>query len=90
MRKKKRNTRRVYLLSLQLSPSTALQTISNQPVLGVYNYVQVETEQRIPLAGVGVVHQALAAPHTTRGVLRFTVCVTDGCEVAGEWPPLAQ
>ena len=34
---------------------------------------------------VGVVHQALAAhTHTTRGVLRFTVCVTDGCEMAGE------
>ena len=31
-----------------------------------------------PTVGVGVVHQALAAPHTTRRLLRFTICVTDG------------
>ena len=38
-----------------------------------------------PTVGVGVVHQALAAPHTARGFLRLTVCVTDvHFEVAGE------
>ena len=43
-----------------------------------------------PAVGVGVVvHQALAAPYTTWGFLRFAVCsVTGGCEVAGERAPL--
>ena len=43
-----------------------------------------------PTVGVDVVHQALAAPHTTRGFLLFNVCLTGGCEVADERSPLKQ
>ena len=53
----------------------------NQPALRVSNYVLcriMRDRAENTTVGVGVVHQALAAPHATRGVLRFTVCVTDG------------
>ena len=51
-------------------------------------YVLCRTED--PTVGVGVVHQALAAPQTPQGGSCFTVCVTDGCEVAGERSLLTQ
>ena len=60
----------------------------SRPVLGVYNYVlnrkmRDRAENPTVCVGVGVVHQVLAAPHTTRGVLRFTVCLTDAVV---RWP----
>ena len=68
------------------------ESADNQPVLGVYNYALYRRmrDRENPAVGVGVVHQALAAPHTTWGFLRFTVCLTDDCEVADERTPLAQ
>ena len=66
----------------------------NQPDLGVYKYVlcrRMRDRAENPTVGVGVVHQALAAPHTTRGGLPFIVCVADGFEeVADERSPLTQ
>ena len=54
------------------------------PVLEVCNYVlcrRMRDRAENPTVGVGVgvgvVHQALAAPHSTRGFLRFTVRLTE-------------
>ena len=69
---------------------------NNRAVLGVYDYVLCrrmrDTEQRTALLVLVCWCCPPGAGCTThrKGVLRFTACLTDGCEVADERSPLAQ
>ena len=74
------------------SPSVTVRgSAGNRPVLGVYHCglcrrMRDRAENPTVGVGVGVVHQALAAPHTTKAflrftaLLRFTACLAGGYE----------
>merc|ERR1711865_544923 len=79
-------TRGLLRLTICMTDANILQTISLSwefiimYYVGENNYVlcrRMRDRAENPTVGVGVVHQALAAPHTARGLLRFTICMTD-------------